>query len=231
MGDPTSDLVFSIDIGVVNVGVLLYDKKKNKILFGDKLSLASSLRSVRSEYEYVPRVYKLFFDQFTSKCRKMMDKSCVVLIEKQMKTRMINIQHIISGFCVRFNIKHRLVSPRTIKAFFKIGSKSRKDDGTYVKGVKENHSANKKLAIIKASELFPSYMNSLSSSKKDDVADALLQAIWFSKSGDVSTSTSGESPFYLALTFDPNTYVQPTPPPLKRKKRPTTKPSKKRKLK
>lgn len=217
MGDATSDLIFSIDIGVVNVGIVLLHKKTRKIIFGDKVSLAPSLKSVKSEYEYVPRVYKLLFDPYTSKLRKYIDRASVVLIEKQMKTRMINIQHIISGFCTRFNIEYKFVSPRSIKAHFGIGAFSRKSNGTVVKGVKENHSANKKLAVAKATELYPGFMRELSSSKRDDVADALLQAVWFAdlKENYSASSTTGESPFLLALRFDPTTYTPP-PPPVKK---------------
>lgn len=225
MGDPNSDLIFSIDIGVVNVGVALYNKKTKKIMFADKLSLAKTLRHVQEESEYVPRVYALFFDPFASKCRKMIDSSSIVLVEKQMTTRMINIQHIISGFCVRFNINYKFVSPRSIKAFFKTGSYSRKLNGTNVKGVKNNHSANKKLAVAKANELFPEYMDKVNASKKDDVADAILQAVWYAEAPKINDSLVGESPFYLAIKFDPNTFV----PPKRPVKKPAVKKSKKRK--
>ena len=40
------------------------------------------------------------------------------------------------------------------------------------------------MGIAKATELFPEYMSRLSVSKQDDVADALLQALWYSQGGD-----------------------------------------------
>lgn len=178
MGDPNSTLIFSIDPGIVNVGVALYDYVEKKVVFSGKLTLAPSLKSMGAESSIVPRVFKLFFDDKNSPYKKMINNSKIVLIENQMKRKMLLIQHSIASFCFAGNIDYKMVDPRSIKTHFDIGSYARKKTGTTVKGTKNNHSANKKMAIEKIQEICPDIFKNVSVSKQDDMADSLLQAIW-----------------------------------------------------
>lgn len=184
MGDSTSDYIFSIDPGIVNVGVACYNGKTGDILFANKLTLAPSLRVMENEAEIIPRVYKLFFDDANSPYKKMIDNSRIVLIENQMKRKMLLIQHVIGALCFANNINYEFVAPQSIKAHFKTGARSRAEKGIVLKGNKTNHKANKALGIEKARALFPEYMSKVSVSKQDDIADALLQAVWYSQGGD-----------------------------------------------
>lgn len=184
MGDSTSDYIFSIDPGIVNVGVACYNGKTGDILFANKLTLAPSLRVMENEAEIIPRVYKLFFDDANSPYKKMIDNSRIVLIENQMKRKMLLIQHVIGALCFANNINYEFVAPQSIKAHFKTGSRSRAEKGIVLRGNKTNHKANKALGIEKAKALFPEYMSKVSVSKQDDIADALLQAVWYSQGGD-----------------------------------------------
>lgn len=183
MGDLTSDFIFSIDPGIVNIGVSCYNGKTGEVFFANKLTLAPSLKSMENDAEIIPRVYKLFFDS-NSPYRKMIDNSKIVLIEKQMKLKMFLIQYTIGTFCFSNNINYEFVAPQSVKAHFNTGSRSRVEKGTVVKGKKGNHAANKKLGTAKAKELFPEYMATVSVIKQDDIADALLQALWYSQGGD-----------------------------------------------
>lgn len=183
MGDPTSDYIFSIDPGIVNMGAACYNGVTSDILFADKLTLAPSLKSLDNEAEIIPRVYKLFFDDINSPYKKMIDNSKIVLIENQMRRKMIIIQHVIGAICFEKNIKYEFVAPQCIKTYFNTGKKARANKGVVIKGKKKNHGANKKMGISKAEELFPKYMAKLSVSKQDDVADALLQALWYYETG------------------------------------------------
>jgi hypothetical protein len=183
MGDKTSDFVFSIDPGIVNIGVCCYNGATREIIFAGKLMIAPSMKDLPSEAELIPRIFKLFFDDKKSPYKKMIDASKVVVIENQMKRKMLLVQHIIGTFCFRSNLDYMFADPRSVKAHFKTGKKTRKDTGKAVKGAKTNYKANKEMALAKAVELFPVYMAGVSATKKDDVADALLQAVWYSEAG------------------------------------------------
>jgi hypothetical protein len=178
MGDSGSTKVFSIDVGIVNIGVTYYDGLSKKVLFAEKLSIAPSLKALGTESEIIPRVFKLLFDS-KSPYYAMIMASKIVLIENQMKSKMKIIQHVIGAICFRSNIEYMFVDPRTIKAHFSTGAFARKKSGTTVKGLKNNHGANKKMAKAKAKELFPEVMKKIKATKQDDVADALLQAKWY----------------------------------------------------
>ena len=179
MGDPNSTMIFSIDPGIVNVGVALYDYANKKVVFSGKLTLAPSLKAMASESEIVPRVFKLFFDDKNSPYKKMINNSKIVLIENQMKRKMLLVQHSIASFCFAGNIDYKMVDPRSIKSHFDIGAYARKKAGVAVKGNKNNHGANKKMAIVKIQEICPGIFTNVSITKQDDMADSLLQAIWY----------------------------------------------------
>lgn len=194
MGDPSSTLIFSIDPGVVNLGVTWYDYSNRKILFADKVMLAPKLRAIKSDSEIVPRVFKLFF---YGNLRKMIEKSKVVLIECQMKTKMKIIQHSIASFCFAFNFDYEMLGPKSVKSHFDTGAFARKKIGKSVKGTKNNHAANKKMAISKVNELYPELFKKVNKKKQDDIADSLLQAVYYgdriTKKRKVTSSSSSSS--------------------------------------
>jgi hypothetical protein len=179
MGDPTSTLVFSIDPGIVNIGACCYDYKTGEVLFADRLTLAPSLKALKSDSEIIPRVFKLFFDDLHSPYKKMINSSRIVLIENQMKARMKIIQHVIGSLCFASNMDYQMVAPQSIKAHFNTGSYARKKAGKAVKGSKNNHRENKKMGIAKAEQLHPNLFAKCTKAKRDDIADALLQAVWY----------------------------------------------------
>lgn len=176
----SDDLVFSIDPGLTSVGVCLFDARENKVLYADKLSLAPSLKDFKKsgEHTIVQRVYKLFFYE-ESPIKKYVDAAGTILIEIQMKRTFLLIQYVIGALAFAEDKKYVFISPRSIKKLFGIGKNARSGTIKAVEGEKKNHSANKKAAIIKATELFPAFMASVSASKKDDISDAILQACWY----------------------------------------------------
>ena len=186
MGDSRSTYVVSIDVGIVNLGFCCYDYSTGEVLFAERLTLAPSLKALKSDSEIIPRVFKLFFDDDNSPYKKMINSSRIVLIENQMKARMKIIQHVIGALCFAANVDYKMVAPQSIKAHFNIGSYARKKAGKSVKGKKNNHRENKKMGIAMAEKMHPQLFAKCSQSKKDDIADALLQAVWY---GDKQTGT------------------------------------------
>lgn len=169
-------LVFSIDPGLVNIGVCFMDTSENKILYADKVQMCNRMKDLKSEAEIIPRVYKLFF---TGKIGQMVDAADVVLIEQQMKRKFLLIQYTLGSFCFEKHKSYEFVSPKCIKTHFNSGKVSRKKAGKSVRGKKNNHAANKKAAVEIATHLFPQFMLRVNSKKRDDVADAMLQAKWY----------------------------------------------------
>lgn len=169
-------LIFSIDPGLVNVGACLYDSTESKIVWADKVQLTPRMKDLKTEAEIIPRVYKLFF---MGELWEMIKSADVVLIEQQMKKKFLLIQYVIGALCFERNIDYKFVSPRSVKVHFKSGKASRKKEGKSVRGAKNNHAANKKAAIKLATALFPEFMLRVTATKRDDIADAVLQAKWF----------------------------------------------------
>lgn len=170
--------VLSIDVGIVNIGVCLYSDDK-EILYLDKVSIAPSLKAMKDESEIVPRVFNLIHTKLDSYFKR----ADVVIIEQQMKRKMLIIQHVIGSYCFGNNIDYYFVNPRSVKKYFDIGSYKRKKLGVSVKGSKKNHKANKLMAIAKVNTMFPNLLKRYDTRKHDDICDALLQAIWFAEKG------------------------------------------------
>jgi len=170
------ELVFSIDPGLVNVGVCLYNATQDTIVYANKVQLTPSMKEMKTEAEIIPRVYKLFFQ---GPLKEMIDKASIVLVEKQMKRKFYLVQYVIGAVCFHEAKEYRFVCPRSVKTHFKSGKLSRKISGTSVKGSKKNHTENKKTAVELATKLFPAFMQKVTAAKRDDVADAVLQAKWY----------------------------------------------------
>jgi hypothetical protein len=171
-------LIFSIDPGVVNIGVCWFNATKNKILFADKVQIAPRMKDVKNESEIIPRIYKLFF---IGKIYEMIKVSNVVLIEQQMKRKFLLFQYSLGAILFEKNIDYVFQSPRSIKTQYSIGKTARKKAGKSVKGVKNNHAANKKAGIDLISKLYPKFMNKVNLKKRDDIADAVLQARYYTE--------------------------------------------------
>jgi len=169
-------LIFSIDPGIVNIGACLFDTSDNKVIWADKVQLCAKMKDMKTESEIIPRVYKVFF---TDKIFEMIQAADIVLIEQQMKKKFFLIQYVLGAICFEKGIDYKFASPRSVKTYFKSGKTSRKKTGTSVRGSNSNHAANKKTAIELATKLFPSFMLRVNVKKRDDVADAILQAKWY----------------------------------------------------
>eukprot|EP00515_Schizochytrium_aggregatum_P009918 CAMPEP_0202095054 /NCGR_PEP_ID=MMETSP0964-20121228/49351_1 /ASSEMBLY_ACC=CAM_ASM_000500 /TAXON_ID=4773 /ORGANISM="Schizochytrium aggregatum, Strain ATCC28209" /LENGTH=477 /DNA_ID=CAMNT_0048663309 /DNA_START=52 /DNA_END=1486 /DNA_ORIENTATION=- len=146
---------------------------QNTIVWADKVQLAPRLKAMLSEAEIIPRTYKLFF---TEQIKDMMELASVVLVEQQTKKKFFLAQYVLETFGFDRHKDYMFVSPRSVKAHFNTGKFARKLTGSSVVGAKENHTAIKKAATERATELFPDYMTRIIATKRDDVSDAVLQA-------------------------------------------------------
>lgn len=166
--------IFSIDPGIVNLGVCFFNGSTNEVIYADRVQLAPRMKDMKCESEIIPRVYKVFF---TGKLWEMIKASDIVLVEQQMKKKFFLVQYTIGAILMEKCIDYKFISPRTVKTHFGSGKTARKKStGKTVRGAKVNHALNKKAAIIIATDLFPRIMGPLPQKKRDDVADAILQA-------------------------------------------------------
>ena len=182
MSSKDSDLVFSIDPGIVNIGVCCYNKKNKKIVYAGCEEIAKRAKDCRGEDKMLRKVHELFFG--TSHLSNFLRNSCVVLIEVQMKRKMLLVQHAIAAVCIEKGYNYKFVSARVVKRHFGNGAEARKAAGKGINGTRANYSANKAEAIATASSIHPQFMGSLARGKKDDVSDAILQARWYADRED-----------------------------------------------
>ena len=171
-------IILSIDPGLVNMGVCLFDSDNFKILYANKISLSANQKVFKKEGEHslVDKILYLFTE---SAFKKYFEKAEIVIIEQQMKRTMLLVQYIMKTHCQTIKKECKIISPRSVKAKYKIGKNARKGTGAAVRGKKSNHSANKKMAIHFAKQMFPTFMSTVSVQKEDDIADAVLQAAYY----------------------------------------------------
>ena len=163
-------LVGSIDIGIRNIGLCQYDSETRAVTYVELLDLlyvpGTSKRLQLNDHSVV------FLVRRAVEARLEMFKQCdIVAIEKQMTRKMVLIQLafecILDPYTCVFQI-----SPRSVKSMFKTS--------------RGNHSGNKKAAIAHLYSLLDeSGIEKVSQfRKKDDVADAILQAIYAAEHAD-----------------------------------------------
>lgn len=181
MGDRRSSLIFSIDIGIINIGVALYDSSTKKMVYCDRIAFAPSLKALKSQRNIPMGIYNLMFNKETSKIYPMLKEASIILIEDQMRLKMYIAQYSIVSMCICEGFEYKIVHSKSVKTFFKTGAASRKLAGKVVRGAENNRRANKAAAIVKAHELFPKDMAKVPKAKQDDVADAILQACWYDR--------------------------------------------------
>jgi hypothetical protein len=164
--------VASIDVGIVNIGFALLND--SRIVFADKIQLHPKGRGKGKlkEAEIIEKVNKLFFE---SEIRKFVEESDIVLIENQMSRTNLIIQHVIGALLFGKGKPFKFVRPHDVKRQFDISTGS--------------HYSNKKAAVKYATSRYPDFFSTLAVDKKDDVSDAVLQALYW-----VEKHVSGESP-------------------------------------
>lgn len=194
-------IILSIDPGIVNMGVAIYNSDSEEIIFAKKLSLGKRMRDVQ-EKNTINDIYKIFFDPSKSPIAEFIDRIQVILIEQQMKRRFLIIQHVIGAIAMMLNIKYYFVPPQVIKRHFGFGHKkgAKKSSSSSVstskgKTKKGMHRANKKNAIDIVDRILPEILQKNNKTlktatrsitiKDDDIADAFLQALWFSQTNRI----------------------------------------------
>ena len=147
-------LILSIDIGIRNFGSTVYCTIKEEFILFRLIDLGKVK-------DYVARMKELSSTQpFVS--------ADVILIERQMRSCMKTMAVSLRAFNYEKTVP---VAPQSIKRFFKSSMKK--------------HAKNKKAAILIAKKyLRESKLKQFEGLKKqDDIADCILQTIWYIRNG------------------------------------------------
>lgn len=158
-------IIVAIDPGIRNLGWSVYDESREQFIsFGRYDLLKDQPKAMHTKYP------DLVYD-FITASKDVFDLADAVVIEIQMVAKFKVIQ---TAFQCFFWPKSHLISPRSVRCHFKIST------GNYAK--------NKKASVTKIPELdIPAknkqWFERFEKSKRDDVADAILLALYYSQKG------------------------------------------------
>lgn len=160
-------LIGSIDVGTVNLAFAVLNTDSNTVVHMELIALSEVPDGGRTPFgdlSVVPLIAELV------RQRAALFRSCtIVALEKQMIRKMIIVQFVLEATLVAAGVRYVVqVPPRNVKAFL----------GTS----RGSHARNKKAAIAKLRSLLGDASTELLDvrfpRKQDDVADAVLQAIY-----------------------------------------------------
>ena len=154
-------IVVAIDPGIKNLGWSVYDTQKNAFIsFGRYNLLKDQDKKMHTKYVHLVA-------SFVNASKDVFDMADAVVVEMQMVAKFKVIQ---AAFMAFFWGKSHEISMRSVRCHFNIST------GKY--------SENKKASIMKVPEILPVGRNRdwfarFEHSKKDDVADAILLAMYW----------------------------------------------------
>ena len=155
-------LVVAIDPGLRNLGWSLYDTRKEIFLnFGRYDLLEGQPKTMHTKYAHLVKA-------FVDASKSVFDRADAVCIEIQMTAK---FKVIATAFHCFFWDKSHLVSPKSVRHYFKIST------GNYAKNKKAS------IAIIPTLPIPPQnkkLFETFDKKKRDDVADAMLIALYWS---------------------------------------------------
>jgi hypothetical protein len=157
-----SSYVISIDVGVKNLGICVWDFNTAKIELLSTVSLVPQGR-------YIPGENVAYVRNFLARFKTYFADAKVVLIERQMRVNMRIIESVIQALYYEICI---VVSPRLIKMHYDLSTKTYK--GNTAKAVEWAT----EFALNNPQAFATGITNEFSlSKKKDDMADALIMVL------------------------------------------------------
>ena len=158
-------IIVAIDPGIKNLGWSVYDSSKNTFISFGRYNLLKD-QPKEKHTKYADLVY-----DFISASKDVFDMADAIVIEIQMAAKFKMIQ---TAFQCFFWGKSHLISPRSVRCYFKIST--------------GNYNKNKKASVEKIPQLQISQTNKhwferFDKAKRDDVADAILIALYYYEKG------------------------------------------------
>jgi hypothetical protein len=156
--------VVSIDVGVKNVGICVFDFRSCKVVCWENTNLVSSGR-------YMPSQNVTYVMEFIKKYKTYFDDALTVLLERQMRCNMRIIESIIHAL---HHNKAIVISPRAVKMHYDISTRNYKNNKERAvewvdKFVVSNASAFESKLVLQYE----------AARKKDDYADALMMLLYY----------------------------------------------------
>jgi len=154
-------IILAIDPGLKNLGWAVYDSSKSCFLsFGRYNLLKGHPKKMHTKYAFLVK-------SFVDASRDVFEAADKICIEIQMTAK---FKVIATAFQCFFWDRAELVSPRSVRCHFKIST------GNYAKNKKAS------IAIVPTLEIplkNKQWFHSFDKSKRDDVADAMLLALYW----------------------------------------------------
>jgi hypothetical protein len=174
LDSPTNPIIMSIDVGYKNFGLFIFDPNEDTVLEWKALDLSVS----KFKPDNIIHCLKEALEPYLS-LSAILRNNCRVIIEKQ--TQMLNVHKVVLvDLALRAWLSGRgvaveTVDPKRVKGHFYISEKKYKK--------------RKAVAVERAQGLIGEWPSSrisdalrnsfMSAKKKDDMADALLQCVYF----------------------------------------------------
>lgn len=171
-------LILSIDPGLKNLGWALYDTTNQSFKsFGRYNLVKDQPKDKKTKYSYLVK-------SFIDASKDVFEAADVIAIEIQMVAK---FKVIATAFQCFFWEKAVLVSPRSVRCYFKISM------GNYSKNKKASVNIIPSLDIPASNkERFKQF----DKQKRDDVADAILIALYWAEKGGQTTKTKKRKRVY-----------------------------------
>ena len=154
----------AIDVGIKNLGMCVYDFSTNKFIFWSNLSLVQNGR-------YMPADNVRYVREFLTRYESLFSNAAHILIERQMRCNMRIVESVIQAL---FYDRCTVITPRSIKAHYKIGTRNyRQNKERAVEWVEEFVATNPQAFAPGVADAF------LHDKKRDDLADSLLMIAYY----------------------------------------------------
>lgn len=157
--------VISIDVGIKNLGLCVFDFRIAKVVEWDNVSLVPSGR-------YIPAYNVQYVRDFVRKYERYFDQAFQVIVERQMRCNMRIVEAVIQAMFYDACI---IISARSVKAHYDLSTK--------------NYRANKQKAVVWVKQFIANnaaaFVDGLCArsfacaAKQDDLADSLLLLLYY----------------------------------------------------
>ena len=155
----------SIDVGLRNLGMCVFDFTKSKFVFWDNCALIHSGR-------YIPSQNVRYIREFIQRYEHYFNDCAHLIVERQMRCNMRIVESVLQAL---FYDRCYVIDPKSVKAHYNLSLK--------------NYKANKQRAVEWAADFVGAnprafatetpLANFSNHKKKDDLADALLLLAYF----------------------------------------------------
>lgn len=156
--------VIAIDIGIMNLGLCIFDFNTQKIVLWDRCNLTSGNR-------YVPSNNCLYVRQFLQRYDLFFKHCYALILERQIRCNMRIIEAVLQ---MLFYERCHVISARSVKVHFNISTKNYR--GNKAKAVEWTHAFLNENSHVFADQVKEVFVDH---SKRDDLADSLLLLMFY----------------------------------------------------